>query len=101
MFIGSKSDSTVFDVFKIGLENLILQMGMPTAVNYKAGDSTMVAKAPDITKRVDLLRITFPLREGATAEAVSTAIATTNIQCRVEEKDGRCTITVPPLRAVR
>ena len=96
MFIGSKSDSTVFDVFKIGLENLILQMGMPTAVTFKTDNAVMIAKAPDMTKRIDVLKVTFTMREDATAEAVNAALAATNIVCRVEAKDGKCTITVPP-----
>ena len=96
MFIGSKSDSTVFDVFKIGLENLILQMGMPTGVTFKTDNATMIAKAPDMTKRIDVLKVTFNMRDGATADAVNAALVATNIVCRVEARDGKCTITVPP-----
>jgi len=69
MFIGSKSDSTVFDVFKIGLENLIREMGMPTAVTFTTEGASMTAKAVDLTKRVDLLKVTFKLKEGTTGEA--------------------------------
>lgn len=96
MFIGSKSDSTVFDVFKIGLENLIHQMGMPTAVTFSTENATMVAKAPEMTKRVDVLKVTFSVKADATQEAIDEALKKTNIQCRVELKEGKCTITVPP-----
>ena len=103
MFIGSKSDSTVFDVFKIGLENLIREMGMPTAVTFTTEGASMTAKAVDLTKRVDLLKVTFKLKEGTTAESVDAELKETNIQCRVEGKNGTCTITLPPfeLRQVK
>ena len=101
MFIGSKSDSTVFDVFKIGLENLIREMGMPTAVTFTTANATMVAKAPDLTKRVDLLKVTFDLRDGVNMEEIDAALKETNIQCRVERKNGKCTITVPPPSCAR
>ncbi|MBX3180430.1 MAG: PilT/PilU family type 4a pilus ATPase [Candidatus Hydrogenedentes bacterium] len=103
MFIGSKSDSTVFDVFKIGLENLIREMGMPTAVTFTTANATMVAKAPDLTRRVDVLKVTFDLRDGVNMEEIDAALKETNIQCRVERKNGKCTITVPPfeLRQVK
>lgn len=96
MFIGSKSDSTIFDVFKIGLENLIHEMGMPTAITFTTGDTVMTAKAPDLTKRVDVLRVSFTVRADATLEAINAALKETNIKCRVEFKEGKCTITVPP-----
>lgn len=103
MFIGSKSTSTVFDIFRIGLENLIREMGMPAAVTFSAGDARMTAKAPDLTKRVDVLKIIFPVKEDTTAEAVEEALQETSIQCRVDLRDGKCTITVPPfeLRQVK
>lgn len=103
MFIGSKSDSTVFDVFRIGLENLIREMGMPTAVTFTTEGATMVAKAPDMTKRVDLLKVTFKMKDGSALESVEADLKGTNIQCRVEVKGGMCTITLPPfeLRQVK
>jgi len=103
MFIGSKSDSTIFDVFKIGLENLIREMGMPTAVTFTMAEASMIAKAADLTKRVDVLKVSFKTKDGSTSEEIDAALKETNIQCRLELKEGQCTITVPPfeLRQVK
>ncbi len=96
MFIGSKTDSTIFNVFEIGLESLIREMGMPTAVKFAAGKTTMTAKAADIMKRVDQLQVKFKVKEDATLEAIRASLEETRIQCRAELKEGKCTITVPP-----
>jgi twitching motility protein PilT len=96
MFIGSKTNSTVFDVFNIGLTSLIREMGMPTALKFSTNLAIMTVKAAEITKRVDNLQIKFKVKEGTTEEAVSAALEETRIQCHVELKDGKCSITAPP-----
>jgi len=96
MFIGSKTDSTVFDVFKIGLESLIREMGMPTALKFKTNIAVMTVKAADMTKRVDNLQIKFQVKEGTTLEAIKAKVEETRIQCHVDLKEGKCNITVPP-----
>ena len=96
MFIGSKTTSTIFDVFKIGLESLIREMGMPTELTYSTKIAVMTAKAADITKRVDHLKIRFIVKEGTTVEAVKAKLEGTRIQCHVDLKEGKCVITVPP-----
>lgn len=96
MFIGSKTDSTVFDVFKIGIESLVREMGMPTALKFKTDIAVMTVKAADMTKRVDNLQIKFQVKEGTTLEAIKAKVDETRIQCHVDLKEGKCNITVPP-----
>jgi len=96
MFIGSKTDSTVFDVFKIGLESLIREMGMPTELKFTTKAAVMTAKATDFTKRVDTLQIRFKVKEGTAIGDIKARIEETRIQCHVELKEGKCSITVPP-----
>lgn len=96
MFIGSKTDSTLFDVFKIGLESLVREMGMPTEIKFVTKLAVMTAKAEDMLKRVDNLQIRFKVKEGTTLEDVKAEIEATRIQCHVELKEGKCTIYVPP-----
>lgn len=96
MFIGSKSDSTIFDVFKIGLESLIREMGMPTELLFSTDIAEMTAKAADMNKRIDFLQIRFAPKEGTTLEEIKAKIDETRIQCRVELKEGKILIIVPP-----
>ena len=96
MYIGSKSDSTLLQIFKIGLEELIRSMGLPAELRYVTQGCEMFAQAEDFQKRVDLLRIVFPMKEGASPQTMSDTLSEAKIVCRVQSKDGVCTLTVPP-----
>jgi len=93
MFIGSKSTSTVLDVFKIGLEELIRQTGMPEEIRYKARDCEMIARSTDFTKRIDDLRIVFPLKAGADPDALQAAMQQSGIGGRAIFGKSRSTAT--------
>ncbi len=96
MFIGSQSTSTILDVFRIGLHEVVRQCGTPSEVRFRTDHATIHAKAPDLTRRVDLMQITFDAKPEATPDALTNALKATQIGGRVRLEDGRCVLTVPP-----
>jgi len=96
VFIGSKSSNTVFDVFRIGLTELIRQVGMPKEVHLTTRNCEMSAKGADLGKRVDVLRISFPLRPGTDPHQLSSALEATRVSGRIQANNGACTLTLPP-----
>ncbi|MBI2425104.1 MAG: PilT/PilU family type 4a pilus ATPase [Candidatus Hydrogenedentes bacterium] len=97
MLIGSLTDSTVFDVYKVGLEALINEMGLPEEIQYKSGNARMYSKGTDLKKRIDLLHVFFLARPGVTAGELKIALEATKITCRVDaQEEGWFRITVPP-----
>jgi twitching motility protein PilT len=96
MFIGSQANSTIIDIFKVGMQELIRESGPPAEVRYKAPGCTIHAKATDLSKRVDFMQIIFTLRDGVTPEEVQKAGEDTKLGIRVKVEDGTCKITIPP-----
>ena len=96
MFIGSQSNSTLMDVFRIGIHEVLRQCGTPSEVRFQSEHATIHAKAPDLSKRVDLLQIVFQVKSGTTVDALNDALKATQIGGRVRLDDERCVLTVPP-----
>jgi len=96
MFIGSTSTTTIIDTFRIGLKEVVRENGTPEEVHFKTSGCTIVAKAPDLTKRVDFMQIIFKLRDGASPEEIHAAMKATQVGGRVKVDDGMCRITIPP-----
>ncbi|HPO11856.1 MAG TPA: PilT/PilU family type 4a pilus ATPase [Candidatus Hydrogenedentes bacterium] len=96
MFIGSQSTSTILDVFRTGLQEVIRQCGTPAEVKFKTKGCAISAKAPDLTKRVDFMQVSFPLKEGTDPEQVNQAMQATQINGRIKVEDGSCKLIVPP-----
>jgi hypothetical protein len=57
MFIGSNSKSTVLDVFRTGVKELIRQVGHPTEVKCTTTNAEVIARSADFGSRVDVLRV--------------------------------------------
>ncbi len=96
MVIGSKSTDTILDIFKIGIDELIRQQGLPLDLSFKAKGCMMESRGTDMAKRIDVLRIVFPLKEGTDEQAVTDQIEKTGLGCRLQFSNGSCAITVPP-----
>ena len=96
MFIGSRRESTILDVFQIGLSELIRETGLPEEVEYQAPGCVMFARAVDFNKRVDLLRVTFEVKPETKPADVEAAMASSRIGGRVKCENGTCVVLVPP-----
>ena len=96
MYIGSRASNTILDVFRIGLRELIKQVGMPKEVLYQTHGCEIRAKGNELGKRVDSLRITFKVKEDITPEMLQKAMEESRIGGRVTCENGTCTILVPP-----
>jgi len=96
VFIGSRSTSTILDIFRIGLKEVIRQAGAPSSVRLQTEVCTISAKAEDLTKRIDQFFISFKLREGVTEEMLHQAIEQTRLGMRLTMQEDRCQLQVPP-----
>ena len=95
MFIGSKSTSTVLDVFKIGLNELTREVGLPEELHYRTRDCEIAARGADLSKRVDVVRIAFQVKPDSDTARVTGAIEATKLGARVQVNNGTCAITLP------
>ncbi len=96
MFIGSKSTDTILDVFKIGVNELIRAAGLAEEINFKARGCEMNAKAADMAKRVDHLRITFATKPGTSLEQITDKSQKFPFSMHVQVSDDSCTLVLPP-----
>ncbi|MBP8128599.1 MAG: PilT/PilU family type 4a pilus ATPase [Candidatus Hydrogenedentes bacterium] len=96
MFIGSRATNTILDVFRIGLSELIRKVGLPREVVYKTPGCQIRARANDLGRRVDNMRIIFDVRDGVKQDEVIAAMEETRIGARVKFENGSCTLQVPP-----
>jgi len=96
MFIGTKSNSTILEVFRIGISELVRMTGLPEAVDFRTRNCQMTARAADFMKRVDRLVVEFPLKEGVDPNQVRGALDELKLGARVEFADGKCSLTLPP-----
>ena len=96
MLIGSKSSDTILDVFRVGIMELTRQSGLPEEAHFKARGCDMFAKASDLSKRVDSLRIVFSLKPGAKPEEIIEATKAFNFNVHLHMENGTCHLTLPP-----
>ncbi len=96
MFIGSNSKSTVLDVFRTGVSELIRQVGHPTEVACKSAHAEVVARSADFGSRVDVLRLAFPIKEGTDTSNLIADTEKLEIGAQVQFNNGTCAITLPP-----
>lgn len=96
MFIGSKSASTLVDIFEVAVKTVMREMGQPTKLLIRSGDCSMVIRSEDITTKVDKMVVFFPLKEGSTVEQVKEELQATRIGGLVGMEDGKCRVQLPP-----
>ncbi len=96
LVIGTNSQSTIFDVFRTGVHEVIRKMGLPVELAFKADHTEMVARSKEFGKRVDYYRIDFPVKDGVDADAIRTRLEALRIPNQVKVAEGRCSLTLPP-----
>jgi twitching motility protein PilT len=97
MYIGSQSSSTILDIFRIGLQEIIRATGTPSHIRYKTRGCTIIAKSPNLSRRIDQMQIIFRIREDADIEALQKMMEESRIGGRIKaEEDRTCRIYIPP-----
>jgi len=95
MLIGSKTTDTILDVFKVGFTELYRASGLPQEVQYAANGLEMVAKGADLSKRIDLLRLSFSIKSGFSHEQIADAAKKLPFSVHTQMHNGTCEITLP------
>ena len=95
MYIGSQTNSTLVDVFRIGLQEVIKATGLPEEVRFNTDNCTLFIRGTDLANRIDQLRILFKPKAGVTQEELEKGVASTRINCRVKLEDGAVKLSVP------
>jgi twitching motility protein PilT len=95
MFIGSTSQSSILDVLRIGLKEIVRDQGLPAEVQIRTDGCVLVAKAPDLSKRVDYFKISFIVKDGVAESEIEAKLQEANLPCRVRLEEQRCSIVTP------
>jgi len=95
MVIGTRSTSTILDVFLTGMTELMRQTGVPTEVQFDTRDCQVLAKAFDMSKRVDQFRVAFTIKEGADTEQIAGMLESHGIPSQIQLNNGACAIDLP------
>ncbi|MBI1318640.1 MAG: PilT/PilU family type 4a pilus ATPase [Candidatus Hydrogenedens sp.] len=96
MLIGSLSTSKICDVFQTAVQSVIRDQGLPIQLQMKTKGGRMRARATNFREVVDRLRISFPMKDGATAEDLQKKMDEARLGGVIQVEDGIATITVPP-----
>ncbi|HOC74306.1 MAG TPA: hypothetical protein PKL54_15950, partial [Candidatus Hydrogenedentes bacterium] len=75
MYIGSQTNSTLVDVFRIGLQEVIKATGLPEEVRFNTENCTLFIRGTDLANRIDQLRILFKPKPGVTQEELEKGVA--------------------------
>ena len=97
MLIGSQSTSSLMDVFRIGMTEVIRATGLPNEAEFQTRGCSLLVKGKDLANRIDSLRIMFTPREGVTFEEMEAAINAT--RRRPHQSKTAWSKYVPPSRA--
>ena len=96
MFIGSQSTSTILDVFETGMQATIREAGLPAELSFTSEGCKIFAKGLDLSKRIDLMQITFDVKQDTSLETLEEAMRNSQIGGRVHTTNGACRLTLPP-----
>jgi len=96
MYLGSRSEDTILDIFRVGYTEMVRQAGVPEEIRYKNSRCEMLARGSDLSTRIDALRIAFPLRNGLDPKDVEAEVEAAGVAGVVRAQDGTCAITLGP-----
>ena len=96
MLIGSQSTSTIVDVFRIGLTEMIRATGLPEEAVFNTDGCEIYVKGKNLGNRIDTMRVMFDLRDNITPEVLEAAAANAKLGLRVKCEEGKCSLWVPP-----
>ena len=95
MVIGTNSQSTILDIFKTGVNEVIRKMGVPVELTLKNPYASITARSQDMAKRVEHYAIEFKYKEGVDPEQITTQLTEKRIPNQVKISNGTCRITLP------
>jgi twitching motility protein PilT len=95
MVIGTNSQSTILDIFKTGVNEVIRKMGVPVDLVLKNDHATISAKSQDMAKRVENYTIEFKYKEGIDPGRIASQLTENRIPNQVKITEGVCRITLP------
>ena len=95
MLIGSQTTSTLLDVFRIGMEEIIRATGLPTEAEFKTHNCTIEVHGKDLNTRIDEMHIHFTPREDVSVPEVEEALNATRLGVRMRKTNGTISIQVP------
>lgn len=95
MYIGSQSTSTIMDILRIGLHEVIRATGVPSEVKIHTEGCSIVAKSSDLSKKVDSMQISFVPKESTDPQELVTAFEQTRLGVRIKCEDDVCRVLVP------
>jgi twitching motility protein PilT len=95
MVIGTNSQSTILDIFKTGVNEVIRKMGVPVELTLKNAHASISARSQDMAKRIDHYSIEFKYKEGVDADSIAKQLTEKRIPNQVKFTDGLCRITLP------
>ncbi|MCA1902866.1 MAG: Flp pilus assembly complex ATPase component TadA, partial [Candidatus Hydrogenedens sp.] len=95
MYIGSQSTSTILDILRIGLHEVIRATGIPSEVKITTEGCSIVVKSTDLSRKVDSMQITFNLKESTNPTELNKAFEDTRLGVRVKNEDGICRVMLP------
>src|SRR5690606_27137250 len=94
MFIGTRSSSTILDVLRTGLTELVRQQGLPEELSYKTNDCEMQVRGADLNHQIDIMRVAFRLKNGTAADELAAALERSGVPAQVQVTNGTGAITV-------
>ena len=71
MVIGTSSTSTLLEIFKIGVTEVVRKMGLPSELVLETDKARMTAKSKDFNQRIEYFRIDFTPKEGFEPESIT------------------------------
>ncbi|MCK5861038.1 MAG: PilT/PilU family type 4a pilus ATPase [Candidatus Hydrogenedentes bacterium] len=96
MLIGSQSTSTILDVFRIGITEMIRATGLPKEAVFNTAGCEIQVQGKNLAVKIDALRIVFEVRDGITTEALDAVFANLRLGLRIQYKEGKCEVLIPP-----
>jgi len=96
MLLGTRSNDTLLDVFQVGFTEFTHQSGLPEELVFTSRACQMTARGADLTKSVDSLCLTFPVKPDTSPEALREASEALGFTVRLEMDNGSCALTLPP-----
>ena len=95
MVIGTKSTSTIFDMFQTGVKEVVRAMGLPTELSFSTPGAVITAKSSEIDKKIEFYKITFDVKEGTDPQALEDKLKAAKIPHQIAMNNGQCNITLP------
>lgn len=98
MVIGTNSKHSIFEVFHTGVKEVIRNAGIPEKMSLTAKDASMDARSADFSKKIDMLKFKFQVKEGTQRETLEAELAKTKIPYQLTLDGGTCTLSMPPFQ---